>query len=110
MIIAMMLTPLVMLLPSWRGPRWLLRRRRYLGVAAFCYGLTDGWVRKLGRRWKPLQQMLYVAAVATLLPWAALHNWGGIAPALVHFLPLGLLSAIRIYRNLSMRPNEVVST
>lgn len=152
MIIAMMVTPLVMLLPSWRGPRWLLRRRRYLGVAAFCYALvhtifyiidkgviafsarelantaiwsgwvamliflplavtsTDGWTRKLGRCWKPLQQMVYVAAIATLLHWAALHNWGGIAPALVHFLPLGLLSAYRIYRKFCIRTNEVVST
>ena len=152
MIIALMITPLVMLLPSWRGPRWLLRRRRYLGVAAFCYALvhtlfyiidkgamafglaelaktatwsgwvamlifvplaitsTDRWVRRLGRRWKLLQQAVYVAAIATLLHWAALHNWSGVAPALVHFVPLGLLTVFRAYRNLSPRMNEVAST
>ena len=38
-IIAMMATPLVMLLPGWRGPRWLVRNRRYFGVAAFGYAL-----------------------------------------------------------------------
>ena len=40
MIIAMMATPLTLLLPGWRGPRWLTRRRRYLGVAAFAYALA----------------------------------------------------------------------
>jgi sulfoxide reductase heme-binding subunit YedZ len=37
LIIAMMATPLTLLLPGWRGPRWLLRNRRYFGVAAFGY-------------------------------------------------------------------------
>ena len=36
-IIAMMATPLTLLLPGWRGPRWLVRNRRYFGVAAFGY-------------------------------------------------------------------------
>lgn len=40
MIVAMMITPLAMLLPSWRGPRWLMRRRRYIGVVAFSYALA----------------------------------------------------------------------
>ena len=39
MIVAMMLTPLVMLFPRFHPLRWLMRRRRYLGVAAFGYGL-----------------------------------------------------------------------
>ena len=151
MILAMMITPLVMLLPSWRGPRWLLQRRRYIGVAAFAYALvhtvfylvdkgviafsapeltktaiwsgwlgmlifvplaiasTEGWVRRLGPRWKTLQRAVYIAAVATLLHWAALHDWGGIAPALVHFLPLVLLSCYRVYRNASPRPRNAIS-
>ena len=37
MIIAMMATPLTLLLPGWRGPRWLVKNRRYFGVAAFGY-------------------------------------------------------------------------
>jgi len=37
MIIAMMLTPLSMLLPNSTVIRWLLKRRRALGVAAFSY-------------------------------------------------------------------------
>ena len=141
MIIAMMATPLTLLLPGWRGPRWLVRNRRYFGVAAFAYALlhtvlylidkgtlaavigeipriyiwtgwiamlifvplavtsTDGWVRKLGPKWKSLQRWVYVAAVLTLVHWAALHDWGGVAPALVHFGPLILLSAYRLWWN-----------
>ena len=98
MIITMMITPLAMWLKSWRGPRWLMKRRRYLGVAALGYALlhavlylldkgivaissgkiskfyiwtgwlaffifvplaitsTDGWVRRLGPKWKSLQR------------------------------------------------------
>ena len=39
MIITMMIMPLTMLLKGWRGSRWLIKRCRYLGVAAFGYGL-----------------------------------------------------------------------
>ncbi|MGI9480401.1 MAG: sulfite oxidase heme-binding subunit YedZ [Hyphomicrobiaceae bacterium] len=151
MILAMMITPLVMLLPSWRGPRWLRQRRRYIGVAAFSYALvhtvfylidagsvafslseltktaiwsgwlamlifmplaitsTDGWVREMGSLWKTLQRTIYIAALATLLHWAALHEWGGVGPALVHFLPLGLLTGYRIFRNASPRRKDAMS-
>jgi len=40
MIIAMMLTPLLMLFPRSKLIRWLISRRRALGVAAFCYALV----------------------------------------------------------------------
>lgn len=39
LIIAMIATPLAMLLKGWRGPRWLVKNRRYFGVAAFGYAL-----------------------------------------------------------------------
>lgn len=58
---------------------------------------TDGWVRRLGRTWKTLQRTTYVAAVFTLLHWAALHDWEGVAPALVHFGPLAMLEAYRAW-------------
>jgi sulfoxide reductase heme-binding subunit YedZ len=145
MIIAMMITPLMMLFKGWRGPRWLMKRRRYLGVAAFIYAAahtilylvdegavaftgseisqfyiwtgwlaflifvplaftsTDGWVRKLGTRWKTLQRFTYGAAVLTLFHWAALHEWGGIGAALVHFVPLGALEAYRVSYNIKRR-------
>lgn len=145
MIIAMMLTPLRLLMPKVKFWAWMIQRRRYLGVAAFFYALahtvfylvdratldavlndvpnlyiwtgwlaglifvplaitsTDGWVRRLGRRWKMLQRTVYAAAVLTLLHWAALHDWGGIVPALVHFVPLGMLEVYRISRTLRRR-------
>ncbi|MEM8659161.1 MAG: iron reductase, partial [Pseudomonadota bacterium] len=37
MIIAMLASPLVLLLKRWRGPLWLKKNRRYFGVAAFGY-------------------------------------------------------------------------
>ncbi|MGV6890062.1 sulfite oxidase heme-binding subunit YedZ [Rhodophyticola sp. SM2404] len=37
LIVTMMATPLVLLLKGWRGPLWLKKNRRYLGVAAFGY-------------------------------------------------------------------------
>ncbi|MEO0679775.1 MAG: ferric reductase-like transmembrane domain-containing protein [Pseudomonadota bacterium] len=140
MILAMLATPLSMWLKGWRGPAWLRRNRRYLGVAAFGYAalhtlfylldaaslskvieeaprlyIWTGWlafaiflplaatstdraVRAMGPAWKALQRWVYAAAVLTLLHWAALHDWGGIGPALVHFGPLAALEAWRFRR------------
>lgn len=58
---------------------------------------TDGWVRKLGTWWKPLQRWTYVAALFTLVHWASLHNWEHPAHALVHFAPLAALEAYRLW-------------
>ena len=145
LILTLMITPLTMLLRGWRGPRWLRKRRRYLGVAAFGYAaahtalyLVDegsaafaanemfklsiwtGWiaflafvplamtstdrsVRRLGTRWKTLHRVVYAAAVLSLVHWAALHDWGGIGPALVHFVPLAALEAYRVVTRLRQR-------
>lgn len=139
LIVAMMATPLALLFKGWRGPRWLKKNRRYLGVASFGYAalhtvfylidkssmatvvselsrlyIWTGWiafvifvplavtsmdyfVRKMGPRWKALQRWTYGAAVLTLVHWAALHDWGGIAPAMVHFGPLIALEAYRVW-------------
>lgn len=139
LIITMMATPLALVLRGWRGPIWLKKNRRYLGVAAFGYALLHtgfylidkasmsrvieelprfyiwtGWVafavfiplaatsmdyfvRTMGRNWKVLQRFTYGAAVLTLLHWAALHNWGSVTPALIHFGPLIGLEAYRIW-------------
>jgi methionine sulfoxide reductase heme-binding subunit len=138
MIISLMITPLMMLFKTASWPRWLMKRRRHLGVAAFFYALlhtvlylidegavavtvaeiskfyiwtgwlaflifvplaitsTDGWVRAMGPKWKTLQRFTYGAAVLTLLHWAALHNWGSAAPALIHFGPLAVLELYRL--------------
>lgn len=151
MIIAMLASPLVLLLKGWRGPIWMKKNRRYFGVAAFMYAalhtiyylidaatvqkvlaevsyfyIWTGWiafaifvplavtssdyfVRRLGRQWKTLQRWTYGAAVLTLLHWAALHDWGGLGPALVHFVPLGLLEAYRVWY-WYIRPRNQVTT
>lgn len=148
LIIAMMATPLSLLLQGWRGPRWLKKNRRYLGVAAFSYAFAHtvlyllhsgtltkvigelarldiwtGWVamfifvplavtssdyfvRILGENWKKLQRWTYAAAVLTLIHWAALHNWGGAGPAVVHFGPL---AALQMYRAWYWRKRKKVA-
>lgn len=58
---------------------------------------SDWAVRKLGTAWKPLQRFAYLAAIATLFHWAALKDWGGTGPALVHFTPLIALTAYRLW-------------
>ena len=143
MIIALMITPLVVMLPGRRWPRWLLARRRYLGVAAFGYaalhtlaylleigaldkivsdvaklGIWTGWiaflvfvplaltsndasVRFMGPNWKILQRTVYAGAVFTLVHWMFIHNsFGG---ALVHFAPLALLEACRVWKQAGRR-------
>lgn len=57
----------------------------------------DYAVRRMGRWWKPLQRWTYGAAVLTLLHWASLHDWGGWAPAAVHFAPLAALTIYRMW-------------
>lgn len=42
MIISMMLTPLMMLFPKSGAIRWLIKRRRAIGVAAFAYAALHG--------------------------------------------------------------------
>ena len=136
MILAMVISPLRMLFPKASWPLWLMRRRRYLGVAAFAYalahtilyvvdmgtlqlilaeitalGIWTGWAafalfallattsndasqRALLAWWKPLQRLVYPAAVLTLVHWIFIHN--NLGPALVHFVPLALLEIYRI--------------
>lgn len=139
MIVAMMLGPLVALLgpKPWLG--WLVKRRRYFGVAAFGYallhlvfyvidmetvadmlaeigalGIWTGWLamllfvplaltsnnaamRALKAGWKKLQRLVYPTAILVLVHWIFVHN--NLGPALVHFIPLTLLIAVRVFRS-----------
>lgn len=139
MIVAMMATPLTLMFRGWRGPQWLKKNRRYLGVAAFGYAAlhtvfylidkssmariidelprlyiwtgwlafaifiplaatsTDYFVRLLGPYWKPMQRWTYLATVLTLVHWASLHNWRDPMAAIIHFAPLTILEAYRIW-------------
>lgn len=62
----------------------------------------DGAVRFLRRGWQWLHRWVYPAAVLTLLHWIFVHNHLG--PALVHFVPLALLEAYRLFRIMKPRP------
>lgn len=150
LIVTMLASPLALILRGWRGPIWLKRNRRYLGVASFGYAalhtlfylmetgplseilgqmrqvdIWSGWIafgifvplaltsmdaaqRAMGRHWKTLQRGTYAAAALTLLHWAALEDWAHPAAALVHFGPLVLLEAYRLwYWYLRPRPGAL---
>ena len=71
----------------------------WLGLAAMLApALTsnDASMRLLGPRWKKLQRLVYVVAVATLVHWLLVHD--GRTEALFHFLPLALLQSLRLAR------------
>lgn len=153
LIVTLLASPLLLLFKGWRGPQWLKKNRRYLGVASFGYALLHtvfyladkgsltrilgdldktwiwtGWVafaifvplavtsfdsaqRALGRHWKTLQRATWVAAVFTLVHWAALHHWEHPTAALVHFGPLALLEIYRIwYWTMRRRPPRTPAT
>lgn len=75
----------------WTG--WLALAL-FAGLAALS---NNASVRAFGPRWKRLQRWVYVAAALSLLHWAALHDWGGVVPALANFAPLLLLSLWRVW-------------
>ena len=81
MILAMMITPLRMLFATHRWPLWLLRRRRYIGVAAFGYALlhTIFYVIDMG------------ALSAVLTDALKLSIWTGWLAFLI-FVPLAMTS------------------
>ncbi len=135
MVIAMMLGPLVSVFGRRRWLNWLVQRRRYFGVASFCYailhlafyiidmenlddilaefwalGIWTGWaamalfvplaltsneasVRLLKAGWKRLQRLVYPTALLVLVHWIFIDN--DLGPALVHFIPLGIMIVAR---------------
>lgn len=81
LIIAMMLTPLRLLFPGSGFLRWMVKRRRYFGVAAFLYAL--------------LHTVLYIVDMGSLRAilgeFLALGIWTGWLAMLI-FVPLALTS------------------
>lgn len=69
-------------------------------------GLTsnDAAMRALKAGWKRLQRLAYPAAILTLVHWALVHD--GLTAALLHFVPLALLQAVRVVRHLSPPPTR----
>lgn len=56
---------------------------------------TDGWVRKMGPRWKSMQRWVYPAAVLTLIHWVMTTDY---KPETAVAIPLVLLSVFRAIR------------
>ena len=81
MILAMLVSPFMIIWKDRRWPRWLMARRRYLGVAAFLYGL--------------LHTAFYILDKGGFDPILAealeLGIWTGWVAILI-FVPLGLTS------------------
>lgn len=81
MIFAMIITPMRMLLPGSNFWRWMLKRRRYFGVAAFAYALAH--------------TLLYIVDMGTLSAilgeFLALGIWTGWVAFFV-FIPLAATS------------------
>lgn len=69
----------------------------WLGLAAMlppALASNDASMRALGKSWKSVQRLVYVAALATLIHWLLVHD--GRTEALLHFLPLALLQSLRL--------------
>jgi len=60
---------------------------------------NDFSVRRLGKSWKTLHRLVYVAALATLIHWIFVHN--NMGAALARFIPLALLEGYRVWRTLN---------
>ena len=58
---------------------------------------NDAAMRALRKAWKRLQRFAYPAAVLTLVHWLLVHD--GRTEAILHFLPLLLLQALRLARS-----------
>ncbi len=89
LIIAMMLTPLRMMFPGSGFLRWMMKRRRYFGVAAFFYAL--------------LHTVLYIVDIGSLRAmlgefWAP-GIWTGWLAMLI-FVPLAVTSTDNAVRKL----------
>jgi len=72
----------------------------WTGWAAFAFMLplaltsNNASMRWLGKKWKRLQRLAYLAALLTLAHWLLIHD--GVTEALVHFLPLVTVQLLRI--------------
>ncbi len=145
MIFALAATPWQKLVRGRWGSTWLVRNRRYIGVASFAYAalhtlfyvaakqgldpvlaelpkiyIWTGWVsflllvplaltsnnaavRRLRKRWKPLQRLIYPAALIGLLHIVSLHDWENPWEPLLIASPLIVLELWRVRVRLKRR-------
>lgn len=60
---------------------------------------TNGAMRRLGRNWKRLHRLVYLAAAATYLHWVAIYGGSILANVTLNFAPVLVLTAYRVWRN-----------
>ena len=75
----------------------------FAGMLVLALISNDAALHRLGTMWKKVQRLVYIAAVAAFLHWVwiKLDN----VPALIHFAPLALLEAYRLWYNFT-RPGR----
>lgn len=108
LLFSLIATPLLMLLPKYKFPKWLNRNKRYFGIAAFSYALCHTILYVVEKPISELQEAFFDLGLITAwlslmiwLPmaitstdawvkrlkskWKKIHNWGYLA-ALLAFL------------------------
>ncbi len=71
----------------WTG--WLA----FLVFTPLAITSSNAAMRAMGKRWKSLQRLVYLAALLTLAHWLLIHD--GVTGALIHFAPLALFQLLR---------------
>lgn len=78
MIVAMAASPLLLMFPARALPRWLMRNRRYFGIASFAYALAHT-VFYLDRTGATTDVLADARTAAYLTGWVALTIFGVLA-------------------------------
>ena len=76
----------------WVG--WLA----FVGLIPLALTSTNTAMRRLGRNWKRLHRLAYLAAAATYLHWVAIYGGSIVVNVTLNFLPILALTAYRIWR------------
>lgn len=75
-----------------------------LTMAPLALTSSDGWVRRLGPRWKSLQRWAYAAALLGFLHAVSLNDWDDPWEPLIVSAPLIALQIWRMRRYVIRRP------
>ena len=78
----------------WLG--WLA----FFAVIPLALTSTNTAMRRLGRNWKRLHRLAYLAAVATYLHWVAIYGGSILVNVTLNFVPVLVLTGFRIWRGL----------
>jgi methionine sulfoxide reductase heme-binding subunit len=68
---------------------------------------TNGAMRRLGRNWKRLHRLAYLAAALTFLHWVAIYGGSILVNVTLNFSPILVLAAYRAWRKWGRRKTEV---